>query len=237
VLFSETAAKQFHENDLVGKDVGEEGTKPWHVIGIFSDFHLYSMREQLAPLTLILNKSGDINYCFIKLTPQNPLAGMETIKKEMALLEPGEDFRGSFVDENINNWYKQEQVMSLMFSIAAIIAIVLSCTGLLAMVLLITQQRTKEIGVRKVLGATVQNISVLISKDFLRLVFIAVLIATPIGWLLMNKWLESFPYRIEIEWWMFALVALAALTIAVISIATNTIRVAMQNPVKSLRTE
>jgi ABC-type antimicrobial peptide transport system permease subunit len=155
----------------------------------------------------------------------------------MALLEPGEDFRGSFVDENINNWYKQEQVMSLMFSIAAIIAIVLSCTGLLAMVLLITQQRTKEIGVRKVLGATVQNISVLISKDFLRLVFIAVLIATPIGWLLMNKWLESFPYRIEIEWWMFALVALAALTIAVMTIASNTIRVAMQNPVKSLRTE
>ena len=155
----------------------------------------------------------------------------------MALLEPGEDFRGSFVDENINNWYKQEQVMSLMFSIAAIIAIVLSCTGLLAMVLLITQQRTKEIGVRKVLGATVQNISVLISKEFLRLVFIAVLIATPIGWLLMNKWLEGFPYRIAIQWWMFVLVALAAITIAIMTIATNTVRVAMQSPVKSLRTE
>ena len=237
VLLSETAAKQFREKDLVGKNVGEEGEKPWHVVGIFSDFHLYSMREKMAPLTLMITKAGDINYCFIKLTPQNALASMETIKKEMALLEPGEDFRGSFVDENINNWYKQEQVMSLMFSIAAIIAIVLSCTGLLAMVLLITQQRTKEIGVRKVLGATVQNISVLISKEFLRLVFIAVLIATPIGWLLMNKWLEGFPYRIAIEWWMFVLVALAAITIAIMTIATNTVRVAMQSPVKSLRTE
>lgn len=237
VLLSEIAAKQFHERDLVGKDVGEDGEKPWHVIGIFPDFHLYSMREKLAPLTLMLVKSGDINYCFIKLTPQNALASMEAIKKEMAMLEPGEDFRGSFVDENINNWYKQEQLMSIMFSVAAIIAIVLSCTGLLAMVLLITQQRTKEIGVRKVLGATVQNISVLISKDFLRLVLIAVLIATPIGWFLMYKWLESFAYRIEIQWWVFVLVALSALVIAVMTIATNTIRVAMQNPVKSLRTE
>lgn len=124
-----------------------------------------------------------------------------------------------------------------MFSIAAIIAIILSCTGLLAMVLLITQQRTKEIGVRKVLGATVQNISVLISKDFLRLVFIAVLIASPISWLMMSKWLQGFPYRIDIEWWMLAVVALVAFVIALMTIATNTVRVAMQNPVKSLRTE
>jgi ABC-type antimicrobial peptide transport system permease subunit len=237
VLLSETAAKQFREKDLVGKNVGEEGAKPWHVVGIFSDFHLYSMREQLQPLTLMMNKSADINYCFIKLTPQNLLASMETIKKEMVLLEPGKDFRGSFVDENINNWYKQEQTMSLMFSIAAIIAIILSCTGLLAMVLLITQQRTKEIGVRKVLGATVQNISVLISKDFLRLVFIAVLIASPISWLMMNKWLQSFPYRTEMQWWMVALVALTAFMIALMTIATNTLRVAMRNPVNSLRTE
>jgi putative ABC transport system permease protein len=237
VLLSETAAKQFREKDLVGKNVGEEGEKPWRVVGIFSDFHLYSMREQMGPLTLMITKHGDINYCFIKLTPQNVLASMETIKKEMALLEPGQEFRGSFVDENINNWYREEKMMSLMFSIAAIIAIILSCTGLLAMVLLITQQRTKEIGVRKVLGATVQNISVLISKDFLRLVFIAVLIACPIGWLAMSKWLQGFPYRIEMRWWMFALVALTAFLIALLTIATNTVRAAMQNPVKSLRTE
>lgn len=236
VLLSETAAKQFGEKDLVGKNVGEEGEKPWHVVGIFSDFHLYSMREQMTPLTLVMS-NGDINYCFIKLTPQNVLSSMETIKKEMALLEPGTEFRGSFVDENINNWYREEKTMSLMFSIAAIIAIILSCTGLLAMVLLITQQRTKEIGVRKVLGATVQNISVLVSKDFLRLVFIAVLISSPIAWFMMSKWLQGFPYRIEMQWWMFVLVALTAFTIALLTIATNTIRVAMQNPVNSLRTE
>ena len=142
-----------------------------------------------------------------------------------------------FLDENINNWYKQERMMSLLFSIAAAIAIILSCMGLLAMVLLIIQQRVKEIGVRKVLGASVQNIALLISKDFLKLVFIAVLISTPLAWLTMNKWLQGFPYRITIEWWMFALVAVAALLIALLTISINTIRAAMQNPVKSLRTE
>ena len=124
-----------------------------------------------------------------------------------------------------------------IFGIAAAVAIILSCSGLLAMVLLIIQQRVKEIGVRKVLGASVQNISMLISKDFLFLVFIAVLIATPVAWFVMNKWLQAFPYRIKIQGWMFALVALVAFTISLMTISINTIRAALQNPVKSLRTE
>ena len=127
--------------------------------------------------------------------------------------------------------------MSIVFSTAAGIAIVLSCMGLLAMVLLMIQQRVKEIGVRKVLGASVPDISVLISKDFLSLVVIAVLIATPVAWLAMNKWLQSFAYRIEIHWWMFVLVAVVALLIAIVTISFNTVRAARQNPVKSLRTE
>ena len=155
----------------------------------------------------------------------------------MKELEPGQEFKGSFIDENINNWYKQEQMMSILFSVAAGIAIVLSCMGLLAMVLLIIQQRVKEIGVRKVLGASVKNISVLISKDFLLLVLIAVLIATPLSWFAMNKWLQGFPYRVEIKLWMFAAVALVALVIALLTISINTVKAAMQNPVKSLRTE
>ncbi len=155
----------------------------------------------------------------------------------MAILEPGREFKGSFMDDNINNWYKQEKTMSIMLSIAAAIAIALSCMGLLAMVLLIIQQRIKEIGVRKVLGASVPNISYLISKEFLLLVLIAVLIATPISWLAMNKWLQSFAYRIEINIWMFILVAVIALLFAFITICYNTVKAAVANPVKSLRTE
>ena len=155
----------------------------------------------------------------------------------MAVLEPKADFTGTFIDDNVNSWYQQEKILSILFSIAAAVAIVLSCTGLLAMVLLIIQQRTKEIGVRKILGASVSNISLLISRDFLGLVIIAVLISTPIAWFFMSKWLESFPYRISVQWWMFALVGLAALLIALLTVGVNTVKAAMQNPVKSLRTE
>ncbi len=237
VIVSEAVAKQFGEKKLVGRSLFIDSTSPhWNVVGIFPDFHMYSMHEEIQPLTLVLDKNAGLSYCFIKTNAQNMVTAMEAIKKEMALLEPGKEFKGSFLDENINNWYKQERMMSLLFSIAAAIAIILSCMGLLAMVLLIIQQRVKEIGVRKVLGASVQNIALLISKDFLKLVFIAVLISTPLAWLAMNKWLQGFPYRITIEWWMFALVAVAALFIALLTISINTIRAAMQNPVKSLRT-
>jgi len=238
VIITESVAKKFPEKNLLGqKIVVDSGSAPWHVVGIIPDFHLYSLHDELQPLTMIIRKDAGLSYCFIKTTGKNPVAIMEAIKREMKELEPGQEFKGSFIDENINNWYKQEQMMSILFSVAAGIAIVLSCMGLLAMVLLIIQQRVKEIGVRKVLGASVQNISVLISKDFLLLVLIAVLIATPLAWFVMNKWLQSFPYRIEIKLWMFAVVALGALAIALLTISVNTVKAAMQNPVKSLRTE
>ncbi len=237
VIVSEAVAKQLGEKQLMGQPLFIDSTSPrWNVVGIFPDFHMYSMHEEIEPLTLVLDKNAGLSYCFIKTNAQNMVSAMEAIKKEMAVLEPGKEFKGTFLDENINNWYQQERMMSLLFSIAAAIAIVLSCMGLLAMVLLIIQQRVKEIGVRKVLGASVQNIALLISKDFLKLVFIAVLISTPLAWLAMNKWLQGFPYRITIEWWMFALVAVTALFIALLTISINTIRAAMQNPVKSLRT-
>ena len=153
------------------------------------------------------------------------------------MLEPGRVFKGSFLDENINNWYKQERTMSVLFSIAAGVAVLLSCMGLLAMVLLIIQQRVKEIGIRKVLGAGVHNISFLISKDFLKLVGLAVLIAVPVSWFAMSSWLQDFPYRIQIRWWMFALMAFMAFLLALLTIGINTVKAAMQNPVKNLRTE
>jgi putative ABC transport system permease protein len=238
MLVSESAAKQFHEKDLVGKSIPlDSGARPMRIVGIFPDFHMYSMHETIQPLMITMNKQEGINYCFIKVSSQNLLTSMESIKKEMALLEPGREFRGSFVDENIRNWYSDERAMSFSFSMAALIAIVLSCSGLLAIVLLIIQQRIKEIGVRKVLGATVQNISVMLSKDFLKLVLIAVLIATPVSWWVLNQWLQSFPYRITIQWWMLALVACVAFIIAIITISLNTIRVARQNPVRALRSE
>jgi putative ABC transport system permease protein len=238
VIISESVANQFHEKTLIGKTVGNDSNSGgWHIIGIFKDFHLYTMEEKLEPLTLTMDKDGPMYYCFIKTNSRNAIASMNAIKREMAILEPGQDFNASFVNENISSWYQGEKMMSVLFSIAAGVAILLSCSGLLAMVLLIVQQRLKEIGVRKVLGASVQSISFLISKEFLYLVCIAIGIAIPVGWFVMNQWLNGYPYRIHIEAWMFLLVALVALSISLLTIAINTIRAAMQNPVATLRSE
>ena len=238
VVISQSVAEQFHDKNLVGKTVGaDSSSRGWHIVGIFNDFHLYTLEEKLEPLTLTISNNAPLYYGFVKTASQNPVANMESVKKAMAVLEPGQEFNASFVNENINNWYQAEKMMSILFSIAAFVAIVLSCSGLLAMVLLVVQQRVKEIGVRKVLGASVQSISMLISKEFLYLVLIAILIAIPIAWLVMNQWLNSFPYRIHIQLWMFVLVAFTALVVAMITIAANTIRAAMQNPVTSLRAE
>jgi putative ABC transport system permease protein len=238
VVISESVARQFTEKDLIGKTLGADSSGPgWHVIGVFPDFHLYTMEEAMEPLTLTLDARSPIPYCFVKTTGGDPLGAMQAIRSEMAVLEPGQDFNGSFVDENIDNWYTGARTMSLLFSIAAGIAIGLSCSGLLALVLLIVQQRRKEIGVRKVLGASVRSISLLISREFLWLVLLGVVIATPIAWLLMNKFLEHFAYRITITVWMFALVGAAAMGIALVTIGFNTIRAARQNPVRALRTE
>jgi putative ABC transport system permease protein len=237
ILVSESVARQFRQKNIIGKTIGTDSNfKGWQIVGIFRDFHLYTMEEPLEPLSLIMN-NGSLQYAFIKTTGQDPLRTMDIIKKEMALLEPGQDFIASYVNENIDNWYQGEKMMSLLFSIAAVIAIVLSCSGLLAMVLLIIQQRVKEIGVRKVLGASVQSISFLVSKEFLQLVGIAIVIAIPVSWFFMNQWLGSFAYRMEMRWWMFGIVALCALLISLCTIAGHTIRAAMRNPVISLRSE
>jgi len=224
---------------IVGKTIilDTASNLAWHIVGVFPDYHLYAMYEQVEPLTLTLRPSESIPYVFVKTSGKDMLGAMAAIKREMAELEPGQDFNGSFVEDNVNDWYSQEQTTDFLFSIAAAIAIVLSCSGLLAMVLLMIQQRVKEIGVRKVLGASVASISVLVSREFIMLVALAVVIATPIAWWAMHSWISGYPYRIPITIWNFLLVGVAAIGIAGLTIAWNTVRAARQNPIKALRTE
>ncbi|MBC8151632.1 MAG: FtsX-like permease family protein, partial [Bacteroidetes bacterium] len=147
------------------------------------------------------------------------------------------EFQGSFLDENTDRWYRKEEKLSQMYTLAAGIAIVLSCMGLFAIALLTIQQRTKEIGVRKVLGASVGSIVALLSKDFLKLVLIAIVIASPIAWYAMNQWLKDFAYKIDIEWWVFAGAGLLAVSIALLTVSFQSVKAALMNPVKSLRSE
>jgi ABC-type antimicrobial peptide transport system permease subunit len=138
------------------------------------------------------------------------MATMETIKKVYASVEPGAEFKGSYVNENVDRMYKDERIMANLFSVAAIIAIILSCMGLFGIASIIIRQRVKEIGVRKVLGASVSGIITLVSKEFLKPVIVAFLIAAPLGWWMMNTWLQNYAYRVKVEWWVFVIAGVAA---------------------------
>jgi len=194
------------------------------------------MYNKRAPLTIGVNKASD-SYLLIRINTKNPVATMDLIKKAYKEAEPGAEFRGSFVSENVDRWYRSEQQLSRMFTVAAVIAVVLSCMGLFGMAFIIVGQRTREIGVRKMLGASVSSIAMLVSREFIQPVFIAIIIATPIALWVLNKWLQHFTYRVPVTWWVFAVAGMTALCIAIITVSAQAIKAAYTNPVETLRTE
>lgn len=238
VIVTESTAKQFTSGDPIGITFSTDTTKPnWTIVGVIPDFHLYSLHEKSEPLTMDISSKSKIGYVFIKTNSKNPFALMEQIKAIYKELEPGKEFLGTFMDDNTDKWYEKEKRFSLLLATSAVIAIVLSCLGLFALALLMIQQRIKEIGVRKVLGASVLSINNLLAKDFLKLVVLALIIASPVAWWLMNKWLQDFPYKITIGIFVFVAVASSAIIISMLTISYNTMKAALTNPVKSLRTE
>ncbi|MFD2935890.1 ABC transporter permease [Spirosoma flavum] len=236
VLITQSMAKQLGEVNPIGKFIKPDN-KSFQIVGVVSDFNLYSLHQEAKPVALQMQSSSPINYILVRVNPKNLLGAMETIKTAWKTIAPKQEFIGSFLDKNTERWYKKEQRLGTIFSSAAGIAILLSCMGLFSIALLSIQQRTKEIGVRKVLGASVGSIVTLLSKDFLKLVFVAILIATPIGWWAMNKWLADFAYKIDIAWWVFALAGALAISIALLTVSLQSIKAALMNPVKSLRSE
>ncbi|MGG9964116.1 ABC transporter permease [Ferruginibacter sp. SUN106] len=238
VIVTESMAKQLGEGNVVGLSFYADSSKPkWTVVGVIPDFHLYSMYEKNDPLTISMNSTSFISYALIRVNTQNPTATMDIIKNAFAQVQPGEEFKGSYVTENIDRWYTNEKRLSSMFSIASMVAIILSCMGLFGMAFIIIRQRVKEIGVRKVLGASVSGIATLVTKEFIKPVIIALVIATPIAWWAMHKWLQDFSYRVDIQWWIFIVAGVVAVMIAILTVSFHAIKAAVANPVKSLRTE
>ena len=235
VLITQSMAKQLGESNPVGKFIKPDN-KSFQIVGVVSDFNLYSLHQKAEPIALEMN-SGPISYALVRVAPHNLAAAMARVKAAWKEIAPKQEFIGTFLNENTDRWYKREQRLSSIFSTAAGIAILLSCMGLFAVALLTIEQRTKEIGVRKVLGASVVSIVTLLSKDFLKLVLIAIVIASPIAWYAMTKWLSDFAYRIDIEWWVFAVAGLLAVGIALLTVSFQSVRAALMNPVKSLRSE
>ncbi|RAK02784.1 MacB-like protein [Larkinella arboricola] len=238
VIINETMAKQLGEKNPVGTLLNvDENAPPMQVIGVVKDYHHESLKKTIQPNTLLISHDWPIAYILVKIAPNNVPATMATLKKAWEEVAPTSEFQGSFLDENTNRQYQSEERMSKMFISAAVIAILLSCMGLFAIAVMMMAQRTKEIGVRKVLGASVGSIVALLSKDFLKLVLVAIVIATPVAWWMMAQWLEEYAFKITIEWWVFALAGLLAILIALATVSFQSIKAALTNPVTSLRSE
>ena len=238
VIINESMAKQMGDKDVVGKFIWPDTSQPkLQVVGVIPDFHLYSLHEKVEPLTLQIGHSTLMGYALLRLKTGTMVSMMDKVKKFWKSEFPDKEFQGSFLDENTERWFKKEQQLSTIYSIAAAIAIIISCMGLFAIALLMIEQRIKEIGVRKSLGASVQSIVKMLSKDFIKLVLVSIVIASPIAWYAMNKWLKDFAYHITIQWWVFVLTGLLAIIIALLTVSYQSIRAALMNPVTSLRSE
>jgi len=205
------------------------------IIGVVKDFHFQSLRQPIAPL--VMSVLPDYGFIAVKAHANNLPETIAAIRQTVERFAPGVAFEMSFLDENFSGLYQAEQKMSEIFGYISSLAILIACLGLFGLASFTVERRTKEIGVRKVLGASVAGIAGLLSKDFVKLVLAANLIAWPIAYFAMNKWLQDFAYRVNIGWWVFALAGGIALVIALLTVSTQAIKAALANPVEALRYE
>jgi putative ABC transport system permease protein len=216
-------------------DNGIHGSLAYHVIGVVKDFNFSSMHQSVGPLIIVRGENwGAIA---VRADTKNMSSTINAIKNKWAGMVPAQPFNYTFMDADFDNMYTTEQRTGTLFITFAVFAILIGCLGLFGLVTYAAEQRIKEIGVRKVLGASVSGIVAMLSKDFAKLILIASLIAFPIAWWAMHKWLQSFAYRITISWWIFIVAGFTALVIALLTVSFQAIRAAIANPVKSLRTE
>jgi len=235
-ILNETAVKSMGlQPPYVGQQISLHD-KPGTIKGVLRDFNFQSLKEKVSPL-IFFNFWSTRNILYIRTTAadaQQAIAAAEKQYKKYAVDVP---FRYTFLDKSFEAQYKSDQRAGALFNVFAGIAIFISCLGLFGLATYTAQVKTKEIGIRKVLGASVSGIVTLISKDFLKLVIMAIVIATPVGWFAMNKWLQGFAYRVNISWWVFVFAGTLATVIALLTISFQAIKAAIASPVKSLRTE
>jgi putative ABC transport system permease protein len=220
--------------NAVGKSLNFSGSKGI-IIGVVKDFNFKPIQQPIEPLILRENKYG--GYIFVRTTPGNTEATLKSLENICQQLNPAYPFQYSFLDEDLANLYKGEERIGYLFNVFAILAIFISCLGLYGLSAFIAEQRTKEIGVRKALGASVFNIVYLLSSNFTRVILIAIIVAIPISWYVVHQWLQEFAYHIEIGWGIFVLGAFSALFIAWCTVSFESVKSAVANPVKSLRSE
>jgi ABC-type antimicrobial peptide transport system permease subunit len=239
VILNETAAKYIGLKSPIGEFIkSEDGKQAWQIIGVTKDMIIQSPYEPVSGSLYFLDFNKSTRQMTIKIKPT--VSASEALPKIAAVfrkLVPSASFDYRFVDEVYDKKFSQEQRIGKLAALFAVLAIFISCLGLFGLASFVAEQRTKEIGIRKVLGASVANLWQMLSKDFVILVFISCLIAAPISWYCMNKWLQNYTYRTDISWWIFVAAGAGALMITLLTVSFQAIKAAMSNPVKSLRTE
>ena len=241
IIINEAAAKFLGTKNILNKklytlnDAQTKQLSEYHIIGVVKNFNFSSLRDVVAPLVFSFGKNNWSISVRIKSNDVSNVIGQ--IRNKWKASVASQPFDYSFMDEDFNRWYTTEQRTGQIFITFAVLAIVIACLGLFGLITYAAEQRVKEIGIRKVLGANVLTIVEMISKDFLVLVLVALVVAFPVAWWVMNKWLQEFAYRINIGWWVFGLAGLLAVFIALITVSFQAIKAAIANPVKSLRTE
>jgi putative ABC transport system permease protein len=205
------------------------------------DFHFSSFREPIKPFGFVLDPQGPrnrrLNTMFIKLAPGNTEDAIAKVQAAWKKIMPDQPLEYTFQDEQLDLLHRREMKFEALFSYLTGLAIIIACLGLFGLSAFMAEQRTKEIGIRKVLGASVKGLVTLLSKDFVKLILIAIVVASGLAWYFMNIWLQDFVYRVTIDWWVFLLGGIVALLIALLTISFHAIKTAISNPVKSLRNE
>lgn len=235
-LVNEEAVRQMGYKDPLGKWVSA-WNKRGHIIGVLKDFHTESLHDPIKPLILDVKEYEYFGFIIVRTKPNQLTTALANLEKVYNELNPNFPFMYQFADQEYENMYKSELTTSRLAIIFAILAIVISCLGLLGLVTFSIEQRIKEIGIRRIMGATISGIVGLLSKDFLKLVVISLFISIPLGYIWMNKWLNNFAYSIQLRWWMFFIAGMAVLIIALLTISIQVIQAASAKPVTSLREE
>lgn len=235
IIINQTAAKAMNLENPVGKWVdfwGERGT----IVGVVKDFHFQSLHSEIKPL--MFNQRADwFPTMYVKTTGENASLAIAATEKIFKEHFPNEIFKYEFLDETFNNLYQSETKTGSMFFLFSLIAIIISCLGIFGLATYTAERRFKEIGIRKVLGASALGIINLLSKDFLKLVFVALVIAIPLAWYFMENWLNNFAFHVNLDWWVFAMAGLIAIGIALATVVFQSARAAMSDPVESIRSE
>jgi len=237
VIINEAAAKFFGFKDPLNKTIyrNSVGLQQFHIIGVIKDFHFKSLRENITPVALYMAEDrGALN---VKVNTANIADLMGEIKGKWKAVAPNQQFTYSFMDADFDAAYRAEDRIGVIFVAFTFLAILIACLGLFGLAAYAAEQRTKEIGIRKVLGADVATLVSLLSRDFIKLVLIAIVIASPLAWFAMQQWLHDFAYRTNIQWWLVAIAGFAAILIAFATVSFQAIKAALANPVKSLKTD